>query len=93
MGQRSVEVPIVEIRHVLDIFATELAQVEKIGSCVRFTLTTEHRDPDGELERIVVAKVVLPADAVPPAIRKTILTLMLSQANFFFAGKDDILIG
>lgn len=93
MGQCSAEVPIVEASHILDIFATELSHVEKIGSCVRFTLTTEHRSPDGEIERIVVAKIVLPLDAVPPAIRKTILELMLSQANFFFAGKDDILIG
>ena len=85
------EAPIVEASHVLDTFATELAHVEKIGSCVRFTLTTEHHIPGDGLERVVVAKIVLPIDAVAPGIKKTVLTLMLDVLSIFSA-KDDIWI-
>ncbi len=86
MGCEAGQVPIVEASHVLDTFATELSEVERLGSCVRFTLTAMTHSPGGENERVVVLKVILPFDAVPAAIRLTLKELLLPCFDFIEPG-------
>lgn len=81
MGQANEPAPIVEASHVLDTFATELSGVERLGCCVRFIVTAYQRNPSGENERIVVAKIILPFDAVPAAIRLTLKELLLPSLD------------
>lgn len=53
---------------VLDIFVSGLGEVEDLGGGVfRFTFFAKHHGPSGE-EQIVVAKLVAPCEAVPPAL-------------------------
>jgi hypothetical protein len=48
-----------------DLFATELGSVEVIGPCVRLTFVVRQNATfGGGKERLVVAKLVLPAEAV-----------------------------
>lgn len=86
MGQANGQVAIVEASHILDTFATELSGVERLGSCVRFTLTSIQHSPGGEYERVVVAKIVIPLDAVPAAIRLTLKELCLPTLEFMRPG-------
>lgn len=62
-------VPLVETTAVQDTFATELSSVERLGLNFRFVLSAMgHCYPDGARERVIVAKIVMPADAVRAAI-------------------------
>lgn len=54
--------------NVTDIFASGLGEVEDLDNgCFRFTLYSAHHI-DGREQRTVVARLILPASAVPPAI-------------------------
>lgn len=54
---------------VLDTFTSGLGRVEVMkGGCVRFIVYVESTMEDGTVENIVVAKIVMPLDAVPDAI-------------------------
>lgn len=90
MTEKFTEPELVEASHVLDIFATELSRIERIGSCVRFTLTSYQSNPNVGSERVVVCKLVMPMDAVPAAIRNTITTLMLPTISFWPTGPQKI---
>jgi hypothetical protein len=51
-----------------DVFVSGLGAVEDLGGgCFRFTFYARHKDKDGE-EMIVVAKLIAPMEAIPPAI-------------------------
>lgn len=56
---------------IADIFCSGLAKVENVGGgCLRFYLYTLQAplNGEGEAERVLVAKIVAPASAVPDAI-------------------------
>lgn len=54
--------------NVSDTFVSGLAEAEDLGDgCYRFTFFTTHH-VDGREQRIVVAKLIMPMSAVPPAI-------------------------
>lgn len=53
---------------VLDIFVSGLGEVEDLGGgCFRFTFYAKHHSEVGE-ELVVVAKLVAPMEAIPPAL-------------------------
>lgn len=61
-------VELVELHAVADIFASGLGEVEDVGGgCYRFTLYAKQRVGNGE-ELVIVAKIVMPLEAVPPAL-------------------------
>ncbi|HEU4986893.1 MAG TPA: hypothetical protein VFT89_07495 [Rhizobiaceae bacterium] len=53
-----------------DTFVSGLGTVEEIGGgCFRFTFyATQSALTDGEVERVVVARLVAPLNAIPPAL-------------------------
>jgi hypothetical protein len=55
-----------------DTFATELVACHRLGGNLRLTFAVQQRmfdgTPDGTPERVVVAKLVLPADAVQESL-------------------------
>lgn len=54
---------------ILDTFTSGLGRVEIMkGGCARFILYAEMTLESGEVENVVVAKIVMPIDAVPEAI-------------------------
>lgn len=54
--------------NVSDTYVSGLGEAEDLGDgCFRFTFFSTHR-ADGQEQRIVVAKLVVPRSAVPPAI-------------------------
>lgn len=57
---------------VIDTFASEVHSIEDIGGeCFRITYCANMISPhDGSRERVVVARIVLPKTAIPPAIFK-----------------------
>lgn len=53
---------------VTDTFVSGLGEAEDLGDgCFRFTLYSTHH-VDGREQRMVVAKLIMPMSAVPPAI-------------------------
>lgn len=71
MGSASepLSVPLVESIAVPDTFASGLARAEIHGNIVHFILYSQHTDADGRLERAVCARILMPKEAVPAAIR------------------------
>lgn len=62
---------LLEKRHVRDDIASGLGRVDLIGGgLARFVLYVENRLEDGTIEYEVIAKIVLPIDAVPDALMK-----------------------
>lgn len=62
----SVSAPLTEPIAVPDIFVSGLARIEDLGSCFRFTYFSNQRPLQGDahdLERVVVARIVMPKDA------------------------------
>lgn len=64
------EVALVELKIVEDTFATGCGRVEIIGDTIaRFWMYVDQRSPTGDHERLVVAKITMPIECVPEAIR------------------------
>lgn len=64
------DLPLVEPVAVADIFVSGLARIEDLGANLRFTFFTYQRPVFGdghEMERVVVARLVLSHDAVTSA--------------------------
>lgn len=60
---------LVEPFEIADVFATALFRVEALrGGIVRFWLATEVTRPDGAVEQVLVARIVMPLDAVGPGV-------------------------
>ena len=67
---------LVEPVPIQDVFVSGIAEIEIIGPCARFILYVDQHpigDGDAGRERVVVAKVVMPVEAIPPAIRLMML--------------------
>lgn len=63
-----------------DTFVSGLAEVEDLGSGnYRFTFAAKHRSVEGD-ELVVVAKLVAPMEAVPPALFMAAKAIGLSLA-------------
>lgn len=64
------DAPYTEPIAVPDIFVTSLSEVEDLGGgCFRFTFCCNQRSiHGGQMERVVVARLVATADAVPAAL-------------------------
>jgi hypothetical protein len=62
-------VPLIEPIAIADTFASGLARAEIHGNIVHFILFCEHSDSDGNLERTICARILMPKEAVPAAIR------------------------
>lgn len=76
--------PLTEPAVVQDVFASGLAEIQDAGGgCVRFVLYSIHTCVDGKAERVVVAKIVMPACAVPEAVMITIGAV--SECDFSIA--------
>lgn len=67
-------IPLVEPIAVQDNFVSGIDHIEMAGnSCCRFYVYTDHTPIDGSPpERVLVAKIVIPLDELPKAIRKTL---------------------
>ncbi len=65
-------VPLLEPFAIPDTFAAGLARAEIHGNIVHFILFSEHTDADGNLERAICARILMPKEAVPAAIRISI---------------------
>lgn len=59
-----------------DIFVSGLGAIERLeGNCLRFHLYVTQAADDGAPEKIVIAKIVAPACAVPDAILQMIAAI------------------
>lgn len=59
-----------------DVFCSGLGAIERIeGNCLRFYLYVSQTDDEGGQEKLVVAKIVAPAAAVPDAILQMIAAI------------------
>lgn len=75
------KVPTVDLLAVADVFVSGLAEVEDIGSgCLRFVFYSIQHTPSGEEERMVVAKLIMPIDALPAAVMQSARACGLSVA-------------
>lgn len=71
--------PLIDPERVPDIFAEGLASIETIGrACVRFTLYATRDMGDGEIDRLVVARIIAPLPVVP---------IWVAQTSAFLAGR------
>ena len=62
---------LVEPVPIQDVFVSGIGEIEIIGPCARFILyVDQHPIGDGDIaqERVVVAKIVMPMEAIQPAI-------------------------
>jgi hypothetical protein len=56
-----------------DIFASGLGAIERLeGNCFRFHLYVSQEIDEGRREKVVVARIVVPASAIPDAILQMI---------------------
>lgn len=61
---------LLELKVVQDIFATGCGKVEILGSCARFWMYVDQEAPNGSApDRVVVAKIMMPIECVPEALR------------------------
>jgi hypothetical protein len=59
-----------------DIFCSGLGAIEKLeGNCFRFYLYVSQASDDGGQEKLVVAKFIAPASAVPDAVLQMIAAM------------------
>lgn len=68
----AVSAPLTEPSVIADTFCSELACIEQIGPCLRLTFAVAQtvHGGDGASERAVVAKVVIPAEAMASLLRQ-----------------------
>lgn len=65
---------------VLDTFVSGLGEIEDLGGgCFRFTFFAKHHGCDGD-EMLVVAKLIAPMEAIPPALLMAAKAIGLSMA-------------
>lgn len=68
--------PLTDVTHIADIFASDLARVEILGSNVRFILYAKHFPEEGAAAvNVVVAKFVMPLDVIPGAIARVLFAI------------------
>lgn len=73
---------------VLDTFVSGLGEVEDVGGgCFRFTFYAKHHGDGGD-ELVVVAKLVAPMEAVPPALFLAARAIGFSLSGQFAPRRD-----
>jgi hypothetical protein len=73
---------------VMDTFVSGLGDVEDVGGgCYRFTFFAKHKDAGIE-ELIVVAKLIAPMEAVPPALFMAAKAIGFSLTGQFAPRRD-----
>jgi hypothetical protein len=73
---------------VLDTFVSGLGEVEDVGGgCFRFTFFAKHHGDGGD-ELVVVAKLVAPMEAVPPALFLAARAIGFSLTGQFAPRRD-----
>jgi hypothetical protein len=71
-----------------DIFVSGLGEVEDLGGgCFRFVFYARHKGEDGE-EMLVVAKLIAPMEAVPPALFMAARAIGFSLTGQFVPRRD-----
>jgi hypothetical protein len=71
-----------------DVFVSGLGEVEDLGGgCFRFTFFARHKSEGGE-ELIVVAKLIAPMEAVPPALFLAAKAIGFSLSGSFVPRTD-----
>jgi hypothetical protein len=81
-------VRLIEPYSVNDIFVSGLGEVEDLGGgCYRFTFFAKQHGNDGE-ETVVVAKLIAPMEAVPPALFLAARAIGFSLVGGFAPRKD-----
>lgn len=79
---------LVDAGFVLDTFVSGLGDVEDVGGgCFRFVFYAKHHTADGE-ELTVVAKLVAPMEAVPPALFLAARAIGFSLTGQFAPRRD-----
>lgn len=67
---------LIETVPVTDVFASDLARVEILGSNARFILFAKHFPEEGAAAiHVVVAKIIVPVDVIPAAIARVLFAL------------------
>jgi hypothetical protein len=61
--------PLLELSVVRDTFATGCGKVDIVGPCARFYFYAEQDSLGMGIERVVVAKIVMPIELVPAALK------------------------
>jgi hypothetical protein len=80
--------PLVDSGYVPDTFVSGLGGVEEVGGgCYRFIFFARHQGDDGN-ERTVVAKLVAPMEAVPPALFLAARAIGFSLSGQFAPRRD-----
>jgi hypothetical protein len=74
------EVRVIEPVIVPDVFASDLLKIEFLGPNVRFVLGVNHYE-GSEVDHLVVAKVVMPIEAIPDAIKRVLAALATYEWN------------
>jgi len=71
-----------------DTFAEGFASIEKIGdACVRFTLYATRDLGDGDIDRLVVARIIAPTSELPTWLRQT--QAVMAGGRFMAASRAD----
>lgn len=64
---------VIELTPMPDVFCMGIAKIEIIGPCARFSLFCDQTPcGGGPVERHIVAKFVLPLEAIPECIRQAV---------------------
>ena len=65
-GDYTATAPLIESCAIPDMFCGELARIETIGPCSRLVFAVRQQGyPEGSVERVVVARVVVPTEILP----------------------------
>lgn len=89
MGELDPAVRMTEPVLVPDIFVSGLGEVEDLGGgCFRFVFYVKQHTPDGTDETMIVAKLIAPMEAVPPALLLAARAIGLSLNSSFLPRRD-----
>lgn len=70
LGKIMIDLPLVEPIAVQEVYIDGIARIEQMGPCLKLTFFTFQRPAGGaehDMERVVVARFVMPAEAVASA--------------------------
>lgn len=84
--KQSPAVPLIEPCPVPDTFTSGLARAEVHGNIIHFILYAEHSDAEGKPERVIVARILMPKEAVPAAIRMALQTVSNDYIDRYMPG-------
>lgn len=88
---------LVECYPVADTYADGLGRVEKTGQNLRFVMYVSRAQDDGTLDREIVQRVVVPIDALVPAVLMLLampsigMTMMKAFTEYLASGRPSAL--